>query len=112
MSNFINSVAAKLTGRQYAILTPVPLLDVSEKVVEINTPTRALEYDISVTWGVTVHCLPENLPEMKRNIVAELRDDIYGEFRHKMLLLERAIYEHENREAIEQLRDILREIYQ
>ena len=107
MSSFIEHVKAKLTGQRVAI---PPELKIVEDIKDCWPDTAHLQYDIGVEWKVRTHCKPEDLQSVASNVVRQLREDVYGEFRQKVLLAQRSFYERDMRTLEQHLRDLLRMI--
>jgi hypothetical protein len=112
MSKFIDAVKAEvLYGYDKLSRQKIPALKITE---EINKPLLhniMRRYSIGVGYKWVLEVRPEDVPFMKDNIIRELRDLVYGDFREKLLKLERAVYEQEYLEAQELIRDLFRETY-
>ena len=98
MSKFINNIKAELTGKR--TVDPIPLLQVSVNASRESVYSTHLQYTISVEYGIKVSCLPEDIGKMKDNLIAQLRDEIYGDFRKKAYALQRAAYSGSREEII------------
>lgn len=107
MSKFIDQVQAKLTGQKVAIL---PELVVTEKVQDVFHDLTAFQYDIGVEWKIRTHCERKDLPHVIKNAVAHLREDVFGEFRHRALEIQRAAYERDYDKMHALIRDMLVDI--
>lgn len=107
MSKFIDAVTAELTGNRRAVLGP---LTVVQHWSDVFNPAMTYEYDIGVTWKVRTHCEKAALQHVTRNVLRHLREDVYGEFRDRILRLERAVYEHDREKILMETRDLVREV--
>ena len=109
MSNFINTIKAAMTGVR-RVAYPLLKITVSDTTPD---PLRAQnEYEINVLWSRKVYCKPEHLSFMLSNCVRELREEIYGDLKSRILRLERAVYEQDSPAALREIRDIIREVYE
>ena len=113
MSKFIDAVKCSLTHQahgQMDMFRMYPLLSVDEHV-EAVPYSILLEHKIKVEWGVCVHCRPEDADACKGNVVAELRDAVYGDMRKMLRELERAFYCRDEAGVKKAIDDLQREIY-
>jgi len=109
MSKFIDSIEARLTGRRYAGYSP--LLKITESTVPCAPEAPTLnEYRVKVTYGANISCEEPQKAHMIKNVIHDLRDDMYGDLRRKMRALERHIYAHEMEDARGLIADIFVEI--
>lgn len=109
MSKFIEKVQAKLTGQEVAV---IPELSVTVDVDPLPFPDdRMKQYDIGVEWKVRTHCTPDALEHVLGNVVRQLREEIYGQFRWRVLQIQRCAYERDGDKLHMHIRDLLREIY-
>ena len=108
MSKFIDNIKAELTGRR--TVDPIPLLQVSVNVFQRAALSTHLQYKIAVEYGISVSCLPEDVGKMKDNIVAQLHDDIYGDFRKKAYALQRVAYSGSRDEIIRATAALMKEV--
>jgi hypothetical protein len=67
-------------------------------------------YVISVNWTMYAECLPQNLPEVEKNIHHQLQNEIYGDLRERIYKLERAMYARDIDAMESALRDIKKEV--
>ena len=111
MSRFIENVQAQLTGRVKA--APPERLTVGVRAIEpFATDIRTLqEYRIGVAWEAKMFIAPKDVDQALTNVVAELRHAVYGDFKNRVLMLQRAILEEERDKALMHCRDLIREIY-
>jgi hypothetical protein len=107
MSKFIEQVRAKLTGQRVAVM---PELSVTEMVEEVFKDTSVLQYDIGVEWKIRTHCAPQAVPHVLDNVVRQLREEIYGQFRRRAIEIQRSAYEQDYNKMHMHIRDLLREI--
>jgi len=115
MSQFIDSVQEQLTGRRQFMREPmaVAVPTVHESMTPMPEMAREMvEYDISVEYRRVVYCLPEDHQAMLENFVRALRDAVYGDFKHRVLQLELALYAQDHDAAICAIRDIVKEIFE
>jgi hypothetical protein len=107
MSKFIDQVQAKLTGQRIAVM---PELTVTEKVQDVLGDYSVLQYDIGVEWKVRTHCERKDVQHVHSNVVKQLREDIYGQFRRRALEIQRAAYEQDYQKMHMLIRDMLVDI--
>ena len=107
MSKFIEQVEAKLTGRRIAVM---PELIVTEKVDDVLSDLSVLEYDIGVEWKVRTHCERDAVKHVHDNVVRQLLEDIYGQFRWRAIQIQRTAYEQDFEKMHMHIRDLMREI--
>jgi hypothetical protein len=107
MSKFIDQVQAKLTGQRVALM---PELTVTEKVEDVLHDYSVFQYDIGVEWKVRTHCDRKDVEHVVKNVVRQLREDIYGEFRRRAIEIQRAAYEREYDKMHMLIRDMLVDI--
>ncbi len=108
MSAFIDKIEECLTGRNRAVFGPI--------TTEVDTAvTDALgqipEYLFEVRWGRRVSCRTEDFDTVFKNVIRELREAIYGELRGRLIRLERAVYECDERAVRMEIRDIMSEVF-
>lgn len=110
MSKFIEAISSNLTGHRKAAYVPL-----KTRITEINYATAQMdylnEYDISVVWSRRIHCRSKDIPDMLDNAVRELREVIYGDIKHRLLELERHVYEGDMEASKSAIRDIIGEVY-
>lgn len=113
MSKFMREVREKMLSRRKMLQGNMPLLEVNENMKRVKDicPRETIEYEIGVTYGAKIFCLPEDVPMARQNVFKELQEDIYGEFRKKLLELERLLFEHKHRECMEAIRNIMDDLY-
>ena len=95
MSKLIRAVEAKLLHKQRLsplIKTPV-LLEVTNEIDARSSTPLQVAYKIEAKFGARGFCSAEDLPALKRNVVSELKHEMYGEIIEVFLQLERALYE-------------------
>jgi hypothetical protein len=107
VSKLIDQVQAKLTGQRVALM---PELTVTEKVEDVFDNLSVLQYDIGVEWKIRTHCDRKDVPHVLKNVVRQLREEIYGEFRRRALEIQRAAYEREYEKMHMLIRDMLVDI--
>lgn len=111
MSKFIDAVKAQLyPWHDRAVTGPLSALkcDCCSTAVPHDI-MRRYEIGVEYKWVVEVH--PEAVQFMKENIVRELRELVYGDFREKLLELERSIYSYEYNKSKDLIRDLFRETF-
>jgi len=108
MSKFINAIQTQLLGQR-----PIyPSLSVSTvKEFEAVSYDTLAKYLISVSFEQIITCRPEELSYAKDNVVKELREIIYGEFRDNILQLERAVYARDEKVIFQKIGDIMQEVF-
>lgn len=110
MSKFIDAVTAELTGNRYPVLEHMTIVQKwSDDATAFNS-AMTYEYDIGVTWKVRTHCDKAALQHVTRNVLRQLREAVYGEFRDRVLRLERAVWEHDREKILMETRDLVREV--
>lgn len=109
MSKFIDGIKAQATGIKKDINTPlqVEVRDVSL----IPNVEFTNEYEIGVKWIYKTSCKPDDLLRQVELCACELREDIYGDLRKRIIRLERMICEHNFDAAMMEMRDINKEIF-
>lgn len=109
MSRFIDAIRASKTGRRAAILEPLSCgICKVEPILDVFQTTE--EYEFKVEWMVRAFCQHNDFDAMMENIHRQLKEAVYGEFRNRILRLERAIYEQDREKVLMETRDIVREI--
>lgn len=109
MSKFIESVTAQLTHRERPVIPDlVASLQVGEEVVG---RTLQREYRIGVRYESSIFCEPQDLKLAIENFVYMLKQEIYGDLRHRLILLERAVLERDCELVRSIIRDILAECF-
>ena len=113
MSKFIDAVKAKLVEGSQTRMTepdPMPLLLVETEMSEPIAFYNLREYDVSVKYGATVYCRPEEVEEMRRSVVSQLREDVFGDLRKKAYALEHAFYAGTREDCREALHALMKEV--
>ena len=110
MSRFIDHVRAKMTGQKVAVV-PELAVTVDKEVLPFPDDFALTQYDIGVEWKSRTHCRPVDLPHVIDNVVKQLREDVYGEFRHTALEIQRAAYERNYEKMHALIRELLEQIY-
>jgi hypothetical protein len=110
MSKFIDNLEAKLTpGGAKPIRHNLP--ELTATISRTSTPWDFLdEYKVKVEYAVVQHCKPEEVPEMLKMIRRKLQEEVFGEFRAKLIQLQQSIYGDDRQQSIEILRVIFDEI--
>ena len=103
MSNFIDNIQQKFTGRHLAKIphfTPIETLSATVDCRPMSYE-RLKEYHFEVTWRMKVNIPEEKGAEevMFANVLHQLKRDIYGDFIDDLLALERAVYGGEDKKV-------------
>lgn len=109
MSEFIKHIKSEILHKNRPQRF-MPLRSVSKIIDEPISVNIQRLYEIKVEWATRGYCEPRHFDKYFRNVVRELREAIYGEFRDKLIVLERAIYEQEVEPALKALDAIMREV--
>lgn len=109
MSRFIEEVKGELLreNRRAGRMFPVSC----ERIINPVPYQELVGYKISVTFGRTGHCRPQDLQQATENVVRELREAVYGDIKKRILDLERAMVEHDIDKMYSAMRDINKEIF-
>jgi hypothetical protein len=110
MSKFLDAVEAKLHGSRRMAMWPMEPLSVTREVTTPASYTALQNYEIGVHWKVRLSCDPKDLQPALKNVMRELQEAVYGEFRSRIIRLERAILEHDEQKARSEVRDLLVEV--
>ena len=110
MSKFMEAVEAKLTGQRVAIIPELVVTQDYDSLVPLATQEDAIQYDIGVAWKVRTHCKPRDVPAVTENVIRQLREEIYGQFRWRAIQIQRAAYEQDREKLHMHIRDLMREI--
>jgi len=106
MSEFINSLRINSTGNRYAYYSGLQMT-VDREYCAYKAQD---EYIASVEWKRKFVSLDNTKELIFRTVRKELQELIYGEFKVLLFLLERAIYEEDNKKQLEILGKIYKEI--
>ena len=110
MSKFIDDLEVILTGNRSAAYSPLGVkMENTNK--DYFTHTQLDEYVLQVIWKVIVNCEKGDLSDIKRNVISELKNYLFGDLRVKILQLERSLYEHDYKQTKKLINDILEETY-
>lgn len=90
MSKLLDEVKSQMTGNRKYIITP--MVSVQTGIEEFHIPDYAYEYEIKATFGARVHCQKRDLQRVQDNIIRQLKDDMYGHLRRRMMQLEISLY--------------------
>jgi hypothetical protein len=108
MSSFIDAIIMQLTGNvKIGYKTPLKV----GVEIETNLKTLLNEYNINVTWNRKCFCEKHDIEDLFKNVIRELRNNIYGDLYQKIMRLERYIYTQEDVKAKMEIRDIVHEIF-
>jgi hypothetical protein len=109
MSKFIEAVKSELLSGRKASFTP---LSVTREIKnETSYSSDLVEYCIKVEWRQTGHCRRDDIVPMEKNAIHALRKTVYDDIEHRIIALERAIYEQDIDAVFSAIRDIKREIF-
>lgn len=108
MSKFIDAIQHKLTGTR-TIEIPRLLVKIKQQV-NMDSAKVLDEYRISVNYGMYINCTAKELPNAIKNIVEQLRDEIYGEFLHDLHELVSSIYNQDRETSLEICKKLLAEM--
>lgn len=110
MSQFIDSVKEKITGKRSPIYEPL-CVDITTKDDPAKFFRIKNEYEIEVSWRRRISCETKDIRPVIDNVVRELREAVYGDLKQQVLRLERAVYEQDREAILSETRDIVREIF-
>lgn len=68
------------------------------------------EYDVSVKFGRSIACKPDELENMKRIVYEEVMHYVYGDLRQRLYKLFTPLSRGDRKESVRLLEEILREI--
>ena len=114
MSKFIEKIEHRATEQvkaEYSRLKYKDSLNV-DVVKTFDEHKRLYEYDFSVKFGKKMYCRTQDINVMYDNIIHELKEEIYGDIRNRILRLERAIYGQDNDRALMEIRGIIQEVFE
>lgn len=111
MSEFIKHLKYGVTGRIKAAMKPFPAFEVLRDVVP-TTETFQIhpEYRFEVRYCRRLCCSPEYIEHAEKNVIAEMKEAIYGDFRQMLIKLERYVYEQETCKAMDVIKEIMAEV--
>ena len=109
MSKLIDSIKGDLTGKKYPSHRLIHAT--IERSKDPITYDLLNEYQITFGGKILAKCKPEARQGMLENVVRQIREEIYGDLKNRIIKLERAYYEEDNKTFMEQIRDINREIF-
>lgn len=107
--SIIDAIRVELTGRKSYLKEDFDITFDSRPTRD-HHPTLN-EYKIGVEWGFSTTCKERHLPAMIKNCSRMFKDAIYGDFKDRLLKLERLVYEGKREESIKEIVSILSEIY-
>lgn len=81
-----------------------------DKITDQFNPTID-EYKIGLFWGISGACSEKDLPAMIKNCSRTLKEEIYGDFKERLLKLEHHVYRGDHDDAAEEIRSILSEVF-
>lgn len=105
MSRFIEALRAERTGFERPVYTPLTL-----KVTELNLDRfrTSDEYEFKVEWKIVAHAERSLFDPLFKNVLLQLREFVYGEFRDRVLRLQQAVLEQDQEKALMEARDLIR----
>jgi len=106
MSRLIESIRADLSGRRFASEHHLIRAD-----IEVIEPGYITEYKIHFGGAIQVHCKSKDINLMLDNVIRQIREEIYGDIKNRIIRLERAYYMEDDKTVRSELRDINREIF-
>ena len=106
MSRLIESIKADLTGKRIASKHNLIKAD-----IEVMEPGYITEYKIHFGGVIQVHCKPKDINLMLDNVIRQIREEIYGDIKNRIIRLERAYYMEDDKTIRSELRDINKEIF-
>ena len=110
MSKFIDKIESQLTGKEKIKYSQLHA-EFKQIPHDISEYCKLKEYVIGIEWKRKIQCEPKVLTLMIENCIRELREEIYGDIKERILRLERAVYEEDNKKAHQEMRDIIRETF-
>jgi len=112
MSNFIDNIQEKFTGRYFQKIRafrPLERLTAETAMLPV-LHDRYMEYIFEVHWKLKVNIAEED-PKAKEymfaNALHQLKRDVYGDFVDDLIALERAIYSGEDKVALQLVKRLL-----
>jgi len=111
MSKFIDSMVGQLTGIKKAVIGKLSPLTAEHDVENFDHYLPTIEeHRFEATWKVLVSCRPYEYGHVFKNVVAELKNAVHGEFRHKLYRLRNAVYEENKKEMLKIIGELFTEI--
>jgi hypothetical protein len=115
MSKFINQIESELMDDRYAPRWIKPLsasiaLDTADSF-DREPFDEMRTYKIKVEYKLMTCCFPRDKDKITSNVVSQMREEIYGEFRVRIHELQRAILSQDSDTANSICRDLLTEMY-
>ena len=113
MSIIFDKIHAVATGQRFAKEEPIKV-DIKARDLPESHPSHGLmnEYIIDCTFGRKIVCSPEDLPEMFKNVVRDVKYEIYKDIYERINRLESAVYAYDIDKIKIETRDIIREIFE
>lgn len=103
MSKFIDNIECKLRYNEDRLLKQnIPALSCAVETQDFGVISHSFlrGYRAEVKYCVNFHCMPEEVDHQLRLVKRQLQEEIYGEFRRKLIELQRAIYSDERGTAL------------
>ena len=92
--NIIDKIETVLTGKMREAIPPLYITEeYRNHPLSPGAYPTANEYKIGIRWYVQGFATPADMFNVKRNIVRQLHEEIYGEFRMDLIYLERAVFD-------------------
>lgn len=110
MSKFIDSIICEPTGQRKTGWYSRTFRKIKETVLPPDFNPGLQQFTFEAGYKEVFCCKAGMFDAAFKMAVRQLHECIYGEFRLKLMAVERAIYEHDEEAAFEAIQEIYREI--
>lgn len=110
MSKFIDALEVIFLPNGYKpVRNPIPALTLN---TDMNcVPWEILhEYEFKVQYTVRHHCRPAELQHVTEMVKRVLLEEVYSDFRSKLLDLQSSIYNDNRQECLEKISELFKEV--
>ena len=111
MSKVIDNIRGDLTGKRFASTYGRLIGATIDADYKKLSSQELVEYEIIFGGKIITKCRTEDRYNMLNNVVRQIREELYGDIKNRIINLERAFYEENYQEVQSQLRDIMKEIF-
>lgn len=110
MSKFIDALEVIFRYNGYKpVCNPISALSLN--VEKSIIPYDMLhEYEFKVRYTVRQHCRPSELPHVTEMVKRVLLEEVYSDFRSKLLDLQASIYNDDRQECLEKIKELFKEV--
>ena len=110
MSKFIDALEVIFLPNGYKpVRNPIPALTLNTD--RCSVPLDMLnEYEFKVQYTVRHHCRPEELHQVTEMVKRVLLEEVYSDFRSKLVDLQASIYNDDRQECLEKINELFKEV--